>query len=239
MKTNSTVLNFYNSSKIKAKNQSSPRRMTFPVNSLLVSEISKPTEQIEFKLNNNESKNLTFVIHRAYITQRSNERQGSANTLTRAEVRGGGRKPWRQKGTGRARAGSSRSPLWRGGGVSFGPKPKVYLKKINRKEWRVALRSLLIQKSQNIIILDNLEKAYENNKTGTFKSSFTRFGINFNQRVLLIVESKNSPLLKVTQNIKTIKVLTANRLNIKEIIYAKKILITKDSLKLIEETYNE
>nr|YP_009455827.1 50S ribosomal protein L4 [Dictyopteris divaricata]YP_010205332.1 50S ribosomal protein L4 [Grateloupia livida]AQZ25043.1 50S ribosomal protein L4 [Dictyopteris divaricata]UAV85901.1 50S ribosomal protein L4 [Grateloupia livida] len=216
--------------------QTSSVLLTFPVNSFKTKEIGEP---VEFSLKTkNLGTKINYVIHRAYITQRYNQRHGSANTLTRAEVRGGGRKPWRQKGTGRARAGSNRSPLWRGGGVSFGPKSKVYLNKINRKEWRLALRSLLVQKHKDITILEDIGSAYQDNKTNTFIQNFAKFGIKFNQKTLIIIDSEIKALQKITKNIKTIKVLPANRLNIKEVIYSKQLFITKDSLKLIQETYN-
>jgi large subunit ribosomal protein L4 len=96
-------------------------------------------------------KSAAGIVHRALVRQLANARQGNASTKTRAEVRGGGRKPWRQKGTGRARAGSIRSPLWRGGGVIFGPKPRDYETKMNRKERRLALRTVLFSRSEDLI----------------------------------------------------------------------------------------
>ena len=118
-------------------------------------------ESISLNLNIPESYDLitinnksNYLVHRALQAQCTNQRQGTPNTKTRAEVRGGGRKPWKQKGTGRARAGSNRSPLWRGGGVTFGPKPKNYNHKINRKEWRLSLRLLLLNKQKNITVIE-------------------------------------------------------------------------------------
>ena len=98
-----------------------------------------------------------YLLHRDLLRHSSSQRQGTVSTKTRSEVRGGGRKPWKQKGTGRARAGSSRSPLWRGGGVIFGPKPRKILLKINKKERQLAIRTLLYKKKNNILILENLE----------------------------------------------------------------------------------
>lgn len=218
------------------------KTINLPLNIFPFNEEAKAIEQVKFKLNSKDSEKVTYVIHRAYITQRYNQRKGTANTLTRSEVRGGGRKPWRQKGTGRARAGSNRSPLWRGGGVSFGPKVKVYFNKINRKEWRLALRSLLIKKAKNILIIDNLEHIYKQTKTSIFKLNFEKLGIKFQQKVVIIFNPNNSSsynLFRITKNIKTIKVLAANRLNIQDLINAEKVLIVKDSLKLIEETYGQ
>lgn len=211
--------------------------LTFPITCFKNKE---SLEKVQLNLKNRTlNQKSNYVIHKAYIIQRYNERQGTANTLTRAQVRGGGRKPWRQKGTGRARAGSNRSPLWRGGGVTFGPKSKIYSHKINRKEWRIALCSLLFQKEKNITIFDNLETTYIKNKTNIFKQNFAELGFNFNIKTVIIVGSEYNALCKVTKNIKTIKVLPASCLNLKQILYAKQLFITKDSLKSIEEIYND
>ena len=104
-----------------------------------------------------EKKNAIGLIHRAYLTYLKNKRKHTASTKTKAEVRGGGRKPWRQKGTGRARAGSIRSPLWVGGGVSFGPKPRIVKKKINRKERQLAILSALYLKKKEVKLIDQIK----------------------------------------------------------------------------------
>ena len=178
-----------------------------------------------------------YVIQRAYLTQRLNERQGTANTLTRAEVRGGGRKPWRQKGMGRARAGSNTSPLWKGGGVSFGPKPKVYLNKINRKEWKLGLRNLLVAKEKNITVIENIN--ITEYKTKNIIKMLEIFSLDLSEDTLIIVPTIEKQLLQSTNNIKTIKLTLANNLNLKQILLAKNLLIIKDSLKIIEDTYND
>lgn len=234
-----SIIQKSNNSSLKENNF---QKMIFPITSFLDDKnifLREEEEEIEFQLNCKPSNNLNYVIHRAYITQRNNERQGNANTLTRAEVRGGGRKPWRQKGTGRARAGSNRSPLWQGGGVSFGPKSKHYFNKINRKEWRLALRALLIKKAKSIIIIKDLEKLCQENKTKIFKSSFESLGITFQEKVLFIIACDNNAIRKVTQNIKTVTVLPVSRLNIKDVLYARKLVFTRESLHLIEKIYNE
>lgn len=208
--------------------------LTFPVKILTGQESG---DEITLTLKSKEATNtINYVIQRAYLAQRSNERQGTANTLTRAEVKGGGRKPWRQKGTGRARAGSNRSPLWKGGGVSFGPKPKLYSSKINRKEWQLSLRSLLIAKQKDITIIDNFN--FLEYKTSNIIKVLSTFGINLFENTLIVVPKIEEKLLKSTRNIKTIKLIVANNLNLKQILLAKNLLITKDSLKTIEETYN-
>ncbi|CAM9095406.1 unnamed protein product [Choristocarpus tenellus] len=187
------------------------------------------------KLYNYNTKN--YIIHRAFITQRHNKRYGTANTKTRAEVRGGGKKPWRQKGTGRARAGSNRSPLWKGGGVSFGPKPKIYFNKINRKEWRLGLRNLLLGKKNNIIIINDFENI--SNKTNNILKQLKILNINLNEETLLIVPKIEKNLFKAINNIKTINITLAENLNIKQLLTTKHLIITVKSLKLIEETYND
>lgn len=177
-----------------------------------------------------------YLVYRALQRQYTNERQGTSSTKTRAEVRGGGRKPWKQKGTGRARAGSTRSPLWRGGGVTFGPKPKNYNQKINRKEWRLSLRLLLLNKQKNITVIE----------TGNFNFVKTKDIIKFvgvvinnpTEKIVIIVPKFEENLIRVTKNLKNIKLLQANCLNIKDILITKHILIYKESLKIIEETYN-
>lgn len=212
----------------------SEKTLTFPIK-LLTGNESKDKITLTLKVKDaNETNN--YVIHRAYLTQRLNERQGTASTLTRAEVRGGGRKPWRQKGMGRARAGSNRSPLWKGGGVSFGPKPKLYSNKINRKEWKLGLRSLLISKQNNIIIVDNLN--ITEYKTKNIIKILKIFNINLSEKTLFILPKIEENLLRSTNNIKTIKLTIASNLNLKQILLAKNLLVTKDSLKIIEDTYN-
>ena len=176
-----------------------------------------------------------YLLHRAFQTQLNNERQGTASTKTRAEVRGGGRKPWKQKGTGRARAGSNRSPLWKGGGVSFGPKPKVYSNKINKKEWRLSLRLLFLKKANDIVVVNNFE--ITSLKTKDLVKIITNLGPNLTTKTVIIVPKIQESLQRTSRNIKNLKVLQANSLNFKDLLLAKSIVLTKDSLKIIEETY--
>lgn len=187
-----------------------------------------------------ESKDLVdktnYLVYRAFQTQLNNERQGTRSTKTRAEVRGGGRKPWQQKGSGRARAGSTRSPLWKGGGVSFGPKPKLYCNKINRKEWRLSLRLLLLKKHKNIIVVDHFE--VPSLKTKDFIQSLSKLGKDPFTKTVIIVPKIEESLRRPSKNLKNIKLLQANCLNIKELLITKSIILTKESLKIIEETYN-
>ena len=177
-----------------------------------------------------------YVIHRAFQTQSTNERQGTASTKTRAEVRGGGRKPWKQKGTGRARAGSNRSPLWKGGGVTFGPKPKDYSQKINRKEWRLSLRLLLLKKQENILVVDNFKM--DSFKTKDFAKTISDLGKNSLEKTVIVVPQIEDNLRRASKNLKNIRILQANCLNIKDLLLTKSIIIARESLKIIEETYN-
>ncbi|CAL8412547.1 unnamed protein product [Sargassum natans] len=210
----------------------SKKILTFTIKSL-----KGDTDKITLSLKVKELNDTNnYVIQRAYLTQRLNERQGTANTLTRAEVRGGGRKPWRQKGMGRARAGSNTSPLWKGGGVSFGPKPKLYVNKINRKEWKLGLRNLLVAKEKNITVIENI--SITEYKTKNIIKILENFSINLTKNTLIILPTIQKELLQSTNNIKTIQLTLANNLNLKQILLAKNLLVVKDSLKIIEDTYN-
>ena len=177
-----------------------------------------------------------FIIHRAFQTQLNNERQGTVKTKTRAEVRGGGRKPWKQKGTGRARAGSNRSPLWKGGGVSFGPKPKIYSNKINRKERRLAIGALLTKKYNDITVINSLK--ITSLKTKHFLESINNLGINLSEKITIILPIWDLNLIYATRNLKNITLVRANNLNIKQLLLTKYIVTTVESLKIIEETYH-
>ena len=113
----------------------------------------------ELKLNILETSG-NYLLHKDLLRHYNSQRQGTLSTKTRSEIRGGGSKPWRQKGTGRARAGSNRSPLWKGGGIIFGPKPKKVILKLNKKERRLALQTLLYNKKNTILVIENLENEY-------------------------------------------------------------------------------
>jgi large subunit ribosomal protein L4 len=145
----------------------------------------------ELKLNVSE---LTgnYLIHKDFLRHSTSQKQGTVSTKTRSEVRGGGRKPWRQKGTGRARAGSNSSPLWKGGGVIFGPKPKILSSKLNKKERRLALQTLLYNKKNNILIIEDLENSIRGPKTKDFLKICQDCTINLNQKLLIVVSEKTT-----------------------------------------------
>jgi large subunit ribosomal protein L4 len=178
-----------------------------------------------------------YLLHRDLLRHSSSQRQGTVSTKTRSEVRGGGRKPWKQKGTGRARAGSSRSPLWRGGGVIFGPKPKKILLKINKKERQLALRTLLYNKKNDILILENLESETIEPKTKSFLKICQNCSINLDQKLLVVVSKKTMPLKLATQNLKNVELISASSLNTLSLLKAKQIILTPLAINDIKEIY--
>ena len=182
-------------------------------------------------------KSGNYLLHKDLLRHLKSQNQGTLSTKTRSEVRGGGRKPWRQKGTGRARAGSSRSPLWKGGGVSFGPKPKKVTLKLNKKERRLALQTLLYNKKNNSITIENLENEIKEPKTKTFLKICQDCTINLDQKVLVIVSKKTTPLKLSTQNLKNVELISAANLNTYSLLKAKQIIITPSAISDIKEIY--
>jgi large subunit ribosomal protein L4 len=190
----------------------------------------------EFQLNILEESG-NYLLHKDLLRHFSSQKQGTLSTKTRSEVRGGGRKPWRQKGTGRARAGSNRSPLWKGGGVIFGPKPKKVFLKLNKKERRLALQTLLYNKKNNILILENLENELNKPKTKTFLKVCQNCSINLDQKLLVIVSKKTTPLKLATQNLKNVELISASNLNTLSLLKAKQIIFTPSAINDIKEIY--
>ena len=179
--------------------------------------------------------NANYIVHRALEHQNVLSHQYTASSKTRSEVRGGGRKPWKQKGTGRARAGSNRSPLWKGGGVIFGPKPKVVKHKINKKEFQLALRTLLFNKRENIVIFDNFE--IENCKTKEILNLISKADKDLKSKTLIILADSNDPIQLAVRNIPTVETVLAKSLNIKALLRAQQIFLDETTLNLIKETY--
>lgn len=177
------------------------------------------------------------LIHKDILRHHTNQKQGTVSTKTRSEVRGGGRKPWQQKGTGRARAGSNRSPLWKGGGVIFGPKPKKTVQKLNKKERKLALQTLLYNKRNNISVIDNLEDAIDSPKTKLFFDICKKCDVELNQKVLVIVSKKTTPLKLSIRNMKNVELISASNLNTLSILKAKQILLTPLAVNEIKEIY--
>jgi large subunit ribosomal protein L4 len=178
-----------------------------------------------------------YLLHKDLLRHFSSQNQGTVSTKTRSEVRGGGRKPWRQKGTGRARAGSNRSPLWKGGGVIFGPKPKTVFLKLNKKERRLALQTLLYNKKNNILIIENLETEITEPKTKAFLKVCHDCGVDLNQKILVIVSKKTVSLKLATQNLKNVELISASNLNTFSLLKAKQIILTPLAINDIQEIY--
>jgi large subunit ribosomal protein L4 len=178
-----------------------------------------------------------YLLHKDIIRHSSSQTQGTTSTKTRSEVRGGGRKPWRQKGTGRARAGSNRSPLWKGGGVTFGPKPKKISLKLNKRERQLALQTLLYNKKNNIVLIENLENGIAKPKTKDFLRICQDCRINLDEKVLVIVSKKTIPLKLSTQNLKNVELILASNINTLSLLKAKQIILTPLAINDIKEIY--
>ncbi|MGB3496227.1 MAG: 50S ribosomal protein L4 [Elainellaceae cyanobacterium] len=185
-----------------------------------------------------QGENASHIVHRALTRQMANARQGTASTKTRAEVRGGGRKPWRQKGTGRARAGSIRSPLWRGGGVIFGPKPRDYHTKMNRKERRLALRTVFQSRIDDLIVVENFSENLQRPRTKDLLEAISRWGVQADSKVLMILEQREENVELSARNVPNIKLITAGNLNIYDLLAADHILVTASALESIKEVYS-
>lgn len=184
-----------------------------------------------------KEENAAHIVHRALVRQLANARQGTASTKTRAEVRGGGRKPWRQKGTGRARAGSIRSPLWRGGGVIFGPKPRDYSQKMNRKERRLALRTAFNSRVEDLVVVQDFAAELTSPKTKDLVTALARWDVTLEKRVLLITHEPNETLYLSGRNIANLTMILATNLNIHDVLTAKKIVATDAAIAKIQEVY--
>jgi len=177
------------------------------------------------------------VLYDAIRVAKANARQGTHSVKTRAEVSGGGRKPWRQKGTGRARAGTTRAPHWRHGGVAFGPQPdKNYTLKMNRKERRLALKSALSYKVKDneLVILDELK--LETNKTKEMKEILANLKVERN--VMLLIDELDENVVLAARNLNNVLLLAADEINTMDVISANKIIATEAAIKSVEEALN-
>ncbi|MBD2258101.1 50S ribosomal protein L4 [Pseudanabaena sp. FACHB-2040] len=195
------------------------------------------TASLELKVASEE--NAAHIVHRALVRQLGNARQGNASTKTRAEVRGGGRKPWRQKGTGRARAGSNRSPLWRGGGVIFGPKPRDYSVSMNRKERRLALRTAFYSRSEDWVVVEDFGDKLPQPKTKDLLNAIARWGISVDAKILLIVSERNENVYLSARNVPNLRMISASNLNIHDLLTADRLLVTSSALQKIQEVYGD
>ena len=174
------------------------------------------------------------LVHMAVVNQLANNRQGTQSAKTRSEVSGGGRKPWRQKGTGHARQGSIRAPQWTGGGVVFAPVPRDYSFKLNKKEKRAALKSALTDKVANakLIVVDELK--FEEIKTKNFAQVMKNLDVN---NGLVVVNENDVNVMMSAKNIADVKMALPNTINVYDIMKAGKVVLTKDAVKTIEEVY--
>ena len=175
------------------------------------------------------------VMHQMVVNYLANQRQGTQSALTRAEVSGGGKKPWRQKGTGRARQGSTRAPQWTHGGVDFAPKPRSYSFSVNMKVRRLALKSALSTKAaaQEIVILDEIK--LDDYKTKVIVNMLN--AIDVTKKALIVLPEVDGKVIKSANNIKGVKTAQVNELNVYDILNADKLVIVKDAVSKIEEVY--
>ena len=179
------------------------------------------------------------LMHRAVLRQQAHMRQGTASTLTRSEVRGGGRKPYKQKGTGRARQGSVRTPLRPGGGIIFGPKPRSYNLAMNRKERRSALRTALMARIDDITVVKDFGTSLEAPKTREITEALGRLGIAADTKVLIVLTNPSEMVRRSVRNLDKVKLISANHLNVFDLIHANSLVVGEDALTTIQEVYGD
>lgn len=175
------------------------------------------------------------IVHSVLVNYMANQRQGTGNTKTRAEVSGGGRKPWRQKGTGRARQGSIRAPQWYKGGVALGPKPRDFRYTINKKERRLAVKSVLSSKvlENNLIVVDKLELA----EIKTKQMVKVLDNLKLEGKILIVLPESNKNVQRSSKNIEGLKTSLVNTINVYDLLKYNKLILTLDSVKNLEEVY--
>ena len=175
------------------------------------------------------------IVHAVLVNYLANQRQGTQSTKTRAEVRGGGKKPWRQKGTGRARQGSIRAPQWIKGGIALGPKPRSYKYTVNKKERRLAIKSLLSSKviEKELTVVDKLE--LKEIKTKSMVSALAALKVE--GKTLIIVPERNTNVLMSARNIEGVKTITANNINVFDLLKYTNLILPVDTVKKLEEVY--
>ena len=175
------------------------------------------------------------VVHSVLVNYLANQRQGTQSTKTRAEVRGGGRKPWRQKGTGRARQGSIRAPQWIKGGIALGPKPRSYKYTVNKKERRLAIKSILSSKvlEKELTVVDKLE--LKEIKTKSMVNALSALKVE--GKTLIVVPENNKNVLMSARNIEGVKTITANNINVFDLLKYTNLILPVDTVKKLEEVY--
>jgi large subunit ribosomal protein L4 len=178
-----------------------------------------------------------FAVHEAVVAYLANQRQGTVNTKERSDVRGGGKKPWKQKGTGRARAGTIRSPLWRGGGVVFGPHPRDHRLKLNKKVRRVALKSSLTSRAKDGDVLVIKAISFDSPKTKAFASILKNLDAYPSKKTLIVFDKASEATLKSARNVAGVRLTAADKVNTYDVVWADKIVVTSDALRRLEEVY--
>ena len=175
------------------------------------------------------------IVHSVLVNFLANQRQGTQSTKTRSEVRGGGRKPWRQKGTGRARQGSIRAPQWIKGGIALGPKPRSYKYRINRKEKQLAIKSLLSSKlaEKDLVVVDKFN--YKEIKTKQVVDTMKNLKVE--DKALILLPAKDEVVQKSARNIANVGTSSVNTINVYDLLYYKKLVVTVDTIKKLEEVY--
>ena len=175
------------------------------------------------------------IVHSVLVNYLANQRQGTSNTKTRAEVAGGGRKPWKQKGTGRARQGSIRAPQWFKGGIALGPKPRDYSYRLNKKERRLAIRSVLSSKvlENNLVVVDAMN--FDAIKTKNMVSALSNLKVE--GKTLIVLPEKNENVQKSARNIEGVKTSLVNTINVYDLLKYNKLVLTVDAVKSLEEVY--
>ena len=197
----------------------------------------KETGESSIDLKTAKESSAADLLHRAVLRQQAHSRQGTASSLTRSEVRGGGRKPYKQKGTGRARQGSIRTPLRPGGGVIFGPKPRKYNLEMNRKERRLALRTALMSRISDAKIIKDFGSKLEVPKTSEIVAVLNRVGIDSDGKILIILNHPSEIIKRSIRNLEKIKLISADQLNVFDLLNANSLVIGEDALSTIKEVY--
>lgn len=189
-------------------------------------ELSKEVFDVEIK---------EYAVHQVVVAQLANKRQGTQSAKTRAEVSGGGKKPWRQKGTGRARQGSIRSPQWIHGGVVFAPKPRDYRMNISKTLRKVAIKSVLTSKvrEDNMLVLNDI--SFDAPKTKNMVKVLNN--LNVDSKLLLVTENVNKNVYRSSTNLQDVKVIPVNNINVYDLLRYEKLIITQDAVKRLEEVY--
>ena len=175
------------------------------------------------------------VVHSVLVNYLANQRQGTQSTKTRAEVRGGGRKPWRQKGTGRARQGSIRAPQWIKGGIALGPKPRSYKYRVNKKEKRLAIKSLLSSKvlENDLVVVDKFD--FKEIKTKQMATAMKNLKVE--DKALVVLPTNNEIVQKSARNLADVRTSSVNTINVYDLLRYKKLVLTVDTIKKLEEVY--